>query len=345
MNPLSGIGAGSFLKAAGNVGNNVLNWFDGGTRGYSSYDANFNKYNTAEGYKNAAKYVPKPTSTKSSAPSVSPGNNDWARESAALSAQLAALQAQTAAMPKLPNFDILANYNKAKQTATSAVTPLYNKKLNLFLEGQGIKKDVKTKEKDLGMENNTIALNNALGDNATTRTRTGEDLASALQMIGQNADYFQTDEGQQFDQERRAAQEELAAAGGTDTGLGQQAIQQMTTDRNVSSDRQVEEFTNQKAAKQLLASRTIDDLATSDLRSTQKKGQDDKAISIDFDGYMASLNNEEQSFRLTNDLDMALAIAQQTGTYEKQGSQEFIAGLASQGWRPQDIALAKQIYG
>lgn len=344
MNPLASFGASSFINAAKNATNSLLNSFDNGTRGYYSYDAAGNKYNTSAGYQASAKYNPAPKVTPAST-GGGRSSDSWAAEMAASDARYRALEAQMAAQPKLANFDILANYNKAKQTATEAVTPLYNKKLNLFLEGQGIKKDTKNKETNLARENNQISLTNALGDNATNRSRTGEDLASALQMIGQNADYFQQDEGQQFDQERRAAQEELAAAGGTDTGLGQQGIAQMTSDRNTSSQRQVQEFENQKASKQLLATRTIDDLATSDTRATQKKGQDDKAIQIDFDSYMSSLANEEESFKLTNDLEKALQISQQTQSYQNQGVQEFIAGLAGQGYRAQDIALAKQVYG
>lgn len=276
---------------------------------------------------------------------ASKASNDWARESAALTAQLNALQAQIAAQPRLPDFDILANYNKAKQTATKAVTPLYNKKLNLFLEKQGIAKDTKKKETNLAKENAQIALTNALGDNATSRTRTGEDLAGALEQIGTQRENFLEDDAAQFDVARRALMEETAAGAATDTGLGQQAIQTQQDQRNEMAGRQTQEFKNQEAAKQLLATRTIDDLATSDTRNKQKKTQDDKAIQIDFDGYMKSLANEEKSFRLTNELERALAIAQQTQTYEREGTNRFIAGLAGQGWRAQDIALAKQVYG
>lgn len=283
--------------------------------------------------------TPTPTGTGTKA------SSDWAKESAALNAQLAALSRQLAAQPKLPNFDILANYNKAKQTATNAVTPLYNKKLNLFLEGQGIKKDTKTKETNLAKENNSIALNNALEDNSTSRTRTGEDLANVLASIGTQRENFLEDDAAQFDVARRALMEETAAGGGTDTGLGQQAIGVQKDQRNEMAGRQQEEFRNQEAAKQMLATRTIDDLATSDLRSTQKKGQDDKAVDLDFEGYMASLANEEKSYRLTNELEQALAIAEQTRTYQQEGVNQFIAGLAGQGWRAQDIALAKQVYG
>lgn len=275
---------------------------------------------------------------------ASAGQSAWASESAALNARIAQLSNQLAQQPRLPEFDILGNYNRAKQTATAAVTPLYNKKLNIFLEGQGIKKDTKTKTTALEKENTNIALQNALSDNTTTRTRTGEDLASALQQIATGETQFLQDSGTQFDEARRGLQDELAAAGGTDTGLGQQEIAKQLTNRNTSDTRQLDEFGNQRAAKQLLSTRTIEDLATSDTRQTQKKGQDDKALDIDFDSYMASLANEEQGFRLQNDLDTALEISRQTSSNQQQGVAEFIASLAGSGARAQDIAYAKQVY-
>ena len=271
-------------------------------------------------------------------------NDAWASQAASYEARIRALQAQAAQAPRLPNFDIMANYNQAKSQATAAVTPLYNKKLNIFLEGQGIKKDTKTKETNLARENNQIALNQALQDNSTTRTRTGEDLSSALAQIGQTRNDFLVDDARQFDAERRALMEETAAGGATDTGLGQQAIGQQQDDRNTMASRQTREFKDQEAAKKQLATRTFDDLITSDKRTGEKKTQDDKAVQIDFDSYMASLANEETGFRLQNDLDMALDISRQTQSYADQGTQSWLASLASGGWRAQDIALASQVY-
>ena len=299
----------------------------------------------------APKAAPSPTykapSSRPSGASKNPSSsaNSYGDIMAGLQAQLNSLQNYQPPALRVAQFDSLANYNNAKRTATAAVTPLYNKKLNLFLEGQGIKKDTKTKESNLSRENSNIALQNALGDSSTSRVRTGQDLANVLAAIGQGRDNFLVDDAQQFDQARRGLMEETAAAGGTDTGLGQQAIGQQQSDRNRASERQITEFQNQEAAKQLLATRTIDDLATSDTRSKQKKGQEDKATQLDFDSYMKSLANDEKSFRVSNDLEKALAIAQQTQTYDKEGTTRFIAGLANQGYSGEEIALAKQIYG
>ncbi len=337
-----------FLNVTGNaIGDTIYNTATNGWGSSNAWSGTQNAWNT---YMN-------PNSSSSSSKSGSGGggrgspspvsqnvDNSWAKESAALNAQIAALQNQLAQAPKLPNFDILANYNKAKQTATSAVNPLFDKKLNIFLEGQGIKKTTKTNEFNLGKENNQMALNNALEDNQTSRIRTGEDLASALDQIGQGRDRFLEDDANAFNQARRGLQEDVAAAGATDTGLGQQQIDKQLTDRNTTASRQIEDFSNQEAAKKLLATRTIDDLATSDTRAGEKKTQDDKALQIDFDSYMDQLANDEKSFTLQNDLDRALEIARQTQSNAQQGVAQFIAGLAGQGWRAQDIALAKQVY-
>lgn len=285
---------------------------------------------------NAKKLAPKPTPT----PSTSSDDRAWQQ----MSAQLAALQNQIAQAPKLPNFDILGNYNRAKDRATADVTPLYEQKLNNFLQGQAITRTAKTKQRDLSFENSEIARTNTRADNQTSRVRTGEDLANALAQIATQEDYFLTDEGTQFDDARRSLQEEVAAGGGTDTGMGQQQIERQLKDRNTSATRQIEEFRNNESAKKLLADRTLQDLATGDIRADEKKTQDDKATTIDFDTAMQQLANEESSFRLQNDLDKALDIISRTSSYSQQGVQQFIASLAGSGWRPQDIALAKQVY-
>lgn len=263
---------------------------------------------------------------------------------AASNARIRELEAQMAAQPKLPSFDILANYNNARAQATQYVTPLYQQKLANALEKLNIQRDTGRKNYDLTRENNEIAMNQGLEDNQTQRVRTGDDLASALAQIGQNREDFLTDDARQFDQARRALMEETAAGGATDTGLGQQAIQDQQDVRNEQAARQTRDFKQMEDTKKMLASRTFDDLTTGDTRTREKRTQDDKSAQISFDDIMSSIANEEKSTRLQNELDMALEIANQTQSYASQGVNNFLAGLASQGWRPQDIALATQVY-
>jgi len=336
-----GSALGSAANTVGNTVSGAWNSLFGNNNTSSSPRTGYDLYgNIIPGQQSqtpkASVYTPKVSSTPTS---------DWSKESADLNAKIASLTNQLAQQPRLPSFDIMANYNKAKQKATEYVTPMYAKKLELAMQNIGNKRTSKQAQTDLSYQNADIALKNALADNTTTRGRTGEDLMSALQQIGVGESNYLTDENKQFDTARRALQEEVAAAGGTDTGLGQQQIGTQLTDRNIASERQMTEFANQKAAKQLLASRTIDDLATSDVRAGEKKTQEEKSIKIDFDSYMADLANEEATTRMDLDLQKALDIATQTGQFRSQGAQEFIASLAGQGYRPQDIALAAQVYG
>lgn len=325
---------GDIGNLASGAFNTVTHWFDNPADDLlKTLDKGQASMNTA--YKAATAPAPKPTPSTNAA-----DDQKWAQ----MSAQLAALQNQLAAQPKLPNFDILGNYNRAKQNATSDVTPLYAQKLNNFLEKTSITRTQKTQQTDLAYEQSKIAKENTVADNQTSRVRTGEDLANVLADIGTKRSEFLTDEGSQFDEARRGLQEEVAAAGGTDTGLGQQEISKQLSDRNVSTGRQIQEFKNNEGAKKLLADRTLEDLATGDIRAGEKQTLTDKGTKIDFDAAMGELANEEKSFSLQNELDKALDIISRTQSYSQQGVSQFIASLAGQGYRPQDIALAKQVY-
>lgn len=336
---LGGQVAGAFGNAASNVGNSIGNAWNSLFRTPTQTGRNSNTNYDLSGN------VVIPSSTSTSTPTV---NTATADNNAALKASqdtIAALTNQLSQQARLPQFDILGNYNKAKAKAAEIANPLWNQKLNNFLQGMTNKRTEKTKLTELTRENSQQALANALSENVTSRGRTGEDLLSAISNIGVTEQNYLTDENKQFDTARRALQEEIAGTGATDTGLGQQTIGTQLADRNISNERQITEYSNQKAAKQLLATRTIADLATGDVRAGEKKGQEDKATQIDFDSYMADLANEEVTGRLQNDLDRALDIASKTNDFNQQGKNEWLAGLAGSGARAQDIALAYSVYG
>lgn len=277
--------------------------------------------------------------------SVDPAAQDYATQSANLQAQINSLTAALNAQPKLLQYDVLGNYNKAKSQATANVTPLYEQKLQQFLDQQAVDTANKQAAANLGFENNQIANTNTLADNATTRTRTGEDLISALQQIAQSRQQFLQDDGNQFDTARRALQSSIAAAGGTDTGLGQQQIDTQKTERNTNAGRQLDTLKQQDEAKKQIADRTLQDLATGDTRANQQKTQADKGVQLDLDSYLNQLPGLTDQFKLQNELDKSLDIATQTGDISKQLVNEWLNSQAANGARAQDIALAKQVYG
>lgn len=269
-------------------------------------------------------------------------NNDYLK---GLQSQLAALQQQLAYQPKLPQFDIMGNYNRARSQAEKAVNPLYQKYLKDFLAKQAIQKQNKQGETALTKKSNALELSQTLAENNVNRTRTAEDTTNALQQIGVQEGQMQQDTGTQFDQERRQNAEALAAAGLTTSGIGAQNMFEQQQQRNISEERQVKEFNNQRDAKKLFQARTFEDLARGDQNAQDIAKNKDEAAQFDLDAYLRELAADETQFRTENEVKRLGDINTQAQTYERKGTQQFLASLAGAGWRPQDIALAYQVYG
>lgn len=262
-----------------------------------------------------------------------------------LQSQLAALQAQLAYQPKLPSFDIMANYNRARSKAEQAVNPLYEKYLKDFLAGQESQRVAKRNQIDVQRESTALELSQALAGSQVERGRTKEDVAAAIAQNIEQEGQFQQDSGTVFDTDRRTLAEQNAAAGLTTSGVGAARIFDQQSERNISEGRQVKEFSNQRDAKRLFEARTFEDLARGDQDAQAVAANKDKAAQFDLEGYLAELAQRETEYRTENEVKRTSAISQQQGTFAQQGVQEFLGSLAGGGWRPQDIALAYQVYG
>lgn len=273
---------------------------------------------------------------------TSNSNNDYIK---GLQSQLSALQQQLAYQPKLPTFDVLGNYNRARSTAEAAVNPLYEKYLKDFLAKQQMQRENKQQETQLTREQNALELSQSLAQSAVDRTRAAEDTATGIQQLNTQEANMQQDTGTQFDIDRRANAEALAASGLTTSGIGRNNMFEQEQQRNISEDRQVKEFNNQRQAKELFKTRTFEDLARGDKNSQDVAAAKDKAAQFDLDSYLEELAADETVFRTDNEVKRLADISSQQQTYAQQGTQAFLASLAGAGWRPQDIALAYQVYG
>lgn len=262
-----------------------------------------------------------------------------------LNSQLAALQAQLAYQPKLPSFDVMGNFKRARSQAEQAVNPLYSKYLKDFLAKQATQKSNKKGETKLRKESTAMELAQALAESGVTRTRTAEDTTAAIGKLNEQEGIFQQDSGTQFDIDRRANAEQIAASGLTTSGIGQNRMFEQAENRNIDEGRQVKEFTNQREAKKLFQARTFEDLARGDNNQRAISKQKDKEAQFDLDAYLKELAHDETQFRTENELKRLSDINQQAQTFERKGSQQFLASLSGAGWRPQDIALAYQVYG
>lgn len=262
-----------------------------------------------------------------------------------LNAQIAALQKQMAYQPKLPTYDIMDNYNKARSTAEAAVNPLYDKYLQDFLAGQQLKTTNKQTEVGLTKEQIAQELQGTLEQNNVDRTRTAQDTTNAIADLNTQEGQFQQASGTQNDVDRRALAEGVAASGLTTSGIGAGQVYDQNNKHNLDEGQQVQEYTNQREAKKLFETRTFEDLARGDTQAQQISEGKNKAADFDLEQYLDELSTDETQFRNQNDSDRVAAIADQTGTYANQGTQSFLSSLAGAGYRPQDIALAYQVYG
>ena len=271
-------------------------------------------------------------------------NNDNAKYMADLQAQIRALNNQIAQQPKLAKFDVMANWRNAQSAAERAVNPLYEKKLNNFLEQNQAKRVRKQGEFNLTKEQTAQELANTLETNAINRARTAQDTQLALDTINTKEGQYQTDEGQSFDTNYRQVAEQLAASGSATTGLGRQQTSDMIRLRNVTNQRQLDEFQGQREAKQLFKTRTFEDLARGDTQANQLATNKNKAAQFDLDAYLEDLAFDETNFRMSNEAERMQAVYADAENQRQLGVEQFLAGLAGAGYGAKDIAYNRQVY-
>lgn len=286
---------------------------------------------------------PKPEPPKPPKGPNGPADSDYAKTIRDLQNQIASMSIPQPYVPKLISFDILGNYKRAQSQAEKAVNPRYNKLLQDFLAGQAEKKKIARGRFDLAKESNQLELQNTLRENQVARGRTTEDFMSAIQQLGEQETNFQEDSGRQFDTDRRMLAEQNAASGMT-TSMGAARMFEATDLRNISEERQVKEFNNQREAKQLFRDRTFEDLARGDEYARKISAQRDKEAKFDLDSYLTELAQEERTRRADLEFQRLTDIINQTGTYEKQGKMEFLRQLATGGYDPRDVEYTQGIY-
>lgn len=247
--------------------------------------------------------------------------------------------------PKLAQFDLMANWRNAQSAAEKAVNPKYDQLLNDYLAQNVARQARGRQEFGLKSEKADTDQRYSLEDNATTRTRTTEDVAGAVQKLNTQEGEFQTDEGQDFDINYRQAAEQLAASGGAATGLGKQQTADMIRLRNVTSQRQLDEFQGQRMAKELFKTRTFEDLARGDTRAGELNTYTKKAAQFDLDKYLEDLAFEEKNKRWDIEQDRLSEVSREAMNFEKAQTEQFLAGLVGKGYSASDIAYNRSLYG
>lgn len=256
-----------------------------------------------------------------------------------------ASQAQLAAQPKLPVFNTTAAYAQAQQQATTLDSSVYQDKLNQYLQQEQHDLGVNATGEQNAEADAASTLANQTADNATNRQRTTEDTATKTADTNQSEVNFQQDSGTAYNQARNALLGTVANSGLTTSGIGQGQVASSETARNQSDTEQGQTFDNSRRDIQTAATRTFQDLATSDTRNTSAAATTTARAKQTAQDYIDNYALDEQKTRTQNELDMQAQIAQDTNSNYSTAVQNFIQGLVGSGARAQDIQLASQVYG
>lgn len=336
------------MASWGSVANNIQGAFHQvvpfDNRTYKTNQAASAKYD----YKPPSASAPKAQNT----PSTPSGQSATDRAIAALQAQLAqgnaalaATRAQIAAMPRLPAFDSNSAWQRAQNTAASTVNPVYQDKLNRYLEKAKAALGQETTTRTRNKQDISTALTQALEDTLMSRQRTEEDVTNKLGDITADENSFQRQEGRQFDAARTALLGDVANAGLTESGMGQGIVQDAVVSRNLASEDQVRGFTNEKRDTNIFKTRTLADLDKTDTRERGGAARRTENEDIALRNFIEMQSFEEGEFRAENEYNRLQDIAGATGSAYSQIVRDTIAALAGSGARAQDIQLFQQIYG
>lgn len=258
---------------------------------------------------------------------------------------MAALIAATRTpVPRFVNYDIAGSWNKARQMATQAVSPIYQQKMTDFINRQKV--ELGRKKADVGQGKSALdqALSRLMEDTGTQRQRVGEDTATNIQDITDTLAFNTRQESLNYDAASRALNEGLGAGNMAESGLGQQQVQEANLARREQSNEVIRQSDNKVEAQNTLMNRTFQDLETKETRSSEDTTAGKQKLDLDLERFIEDQRYEKDQTKKDLDLKKAADIAQKSIGIQGQLVDQWIASLAGKGYTAQEIANAASIY-
>lgn len=246
--------------------------------------------------------------------------------------------------PRFVNYDITGSWNKAREMATQAVSPIYQQKMTDFINRQ--QQELGRKQTDTATGKSALdqALSRLMQDTGTQRTRTAEDTATNIQDINDSLAFNTRQESLNYDSANRALTEGLGAGNMAESGLGQQQLQEAQLARREQSNETIRQSDNKVEAQNTLMNRTFEDLTTKETRSGEDTTAGKQKLDLDLERFIEDQAYEKDQTQKNNDLQMAADIAQKSVGIQGQLVDQWIASLAGKGYTAQEIANAASIY-
>ena len=239
-----------------------------------------------------------------------------------------------------PPLDLAGISAKARTQAAGAVNPYYNQQMATYLAQVKAKQEQQQAQYQTNLTNLQDTLTNQLQGNETTRGRTKEDVATNVAQIANQADQFQTDTGQQFEDTRAQLGQQLAQSGASG-GLARQQVGRTIQQAGTQEQRQTQEFQQHKDAQNLFQSRTLEDLLKSDELANTVKVKGEKQAKFDLDSYITNLNLESTQQQGQIEQQRQTALQQEESRQAKLLVNAFIQGIKN----PAQQLAAAQRYG
>lgn len=246
--------------------------------------------------------------------------------------------------PRFISYDITASWNKAREMATQAVSPIYQQKMTDFINRQKVELTRQKDDTTTGKQALDLALNRLLADTQTQRGRTQEDTETTVGDIRDTQAFNARQEGLNFDAANRALTEGVGAAGIAESGLGQQQVQEAQQMRRDMSNEEVRQIDNKVDAAWTLMNRTFQDLTTKEARGQEDTTSGKKKLDLDLERFIQDqAYDKDQQFKQW-ELQKAADISERSIGLQGQLVDQWLASLSGQGYTAQEIANAASIY-
>lgn len=251
--------------------------------------------------------------------------------------------AEFAAQPKFIYRDTNAAWQQAQNTAATSVNPHYTDLMNGFLTQQANALSQTQAETTANKTASDTTLGQTQQDIGTNQVRTAEDTATAIAQNQAKEGSWQTTEGANNTAAEDAARLAMGDQGIMGRGAGNLDTAKMA--RNLTSSDQTKAFQAERDTTNLLKTRTFADLETKGARAvsfnTTEKANLDRQLTDFITNQGTALEEKKQ----TNETARLQELYSATQGQYTTDTAKWIASLADQGYRTQDIGLAQSNYG
>lgn len=258
--------------------------------------------------------------------------------------QMALINAMRTPEPRFINYDITGSWNKARQMAEKAVSPVYKQKMTDFINRQKVELGRKKTDAASGKSALDLALKRLMEDTGTERVRTREDATTNIQNINDTLAFNTRQESLNFDQANRALNESLGAGNMADSGLGRQQVEDAQLARRDQSNEAIRQSSNQVEAQNTLMNRTFADLTKKETRGKQDTTTKKKAIDLDLERFIEDQRYDKDQKGKELELAKQADIAQKSIGLQGQLVDQWLATLSGRGYTAQEIANAASMY-